>query len=490
MIRTRIPPSPTGYLHMGNARTALFNYLFTKKNNGRLILRIEDTDRERSTEEFEKDIIDELKWLQITWNEGPYRQSERLKIYGKYLDKLIEENKAYYCFCTEEELEAERQYQMSQGLAPKYSGKCSSITREDAEKRLKKEKAVVRFRNNEKKVEFDDLIRGHIEFNTELTGDFVIAKDLNTPLYNFAVVIDDYEMKITHVIRGEDHLSNTPKQILMQKALGFETPFYGHLPLILGSDRSKLSKRHGAASVKHFREQGYLKESLINFLAFLGWNPGTDKEIYSIESLINDFSLEKVQKGGAVFNIEKLNSLNSYYIKNKDIKELTELCIPYLVKSNLIEEKWGRHKAKETGEGIDMKTLMKIVSLYKERMKKLSDISELTDYFFKNLKYDKEMLKWKEMDDREVLQSLSHSEKILKEIPDKDFTEENLMKILTSGAEMFAKSFTSSQDRGYLLWPLRVALTAKKASASPFEVMFVLGKEKTLERLNNAKKIF
>jgi len=364
-VRVRLAPSPTGPFHIGTARTALFNYLFAQKNQGSFILRIEDTDRERSKPEFEKEIMDSLKWLGIEWSEGPapisqreigeirnskfeirnyigeygpYRQSEREEIYTKYLKKLLEEGKAYYCFCSEEELEAQRQYQLSIGEAPRYPGKCADLVREVAEKWISEGKpSVIRFRVPSKKVEFNDLIRGKMEFDTSLIGDIVIAKNLTQPLYNFACVVDDFEMKISHVIRGEDHISNTPKQLLIQEAFGFPRPNYGHLPLILGQDRTKLSKRHGATSISQYRKQGYLPESLVNLIAFLGWNPGIEREIYSIASLIKEFSLEKVQKGGAIFNIKRLDFLNGFYIRQRSVEKLTELCLPYLIEAGLIE---------------------------------------------------------------------------------------------------------------------------------------------------------
>jgi glutamyl-tRNA synthetase len=527
-VRTRFAPSPTGFLHIGSARTALFNYLFAKKNQGSFILRIEDTDRERSKPEFEKDILENLKWLGIEWDEGPYRQSERGEIYKKYLEKLLKEGKAYHCFCSEEELEAQRQYQMSIGEAPRYSGKCANLTKEEVKKSLAEgKKFVIRFRVEAKKIEFEDLIRGKIEFDTGLMGDFVIAKPesggLFTPLYNFGVVVDDFEMKISHVIRGEEHISNTPKQILIQEALAFPQPKYAHLPLILGPDKSKLSKRHGAVSVSQYRKLGYLPETLINFMAFLGWNPGVEREIYSMASLIKEFSLERVQKGGAIFNIQRLGFLNGFYIRQKSIERLTELCLPYLIESGLIEEKNDpeplkipleekrQFKIKESGEEISFETLKNIVSLYQERLKKLSEISELTDFFFKEkLEYDRGLLKWREMTDREIIKSLDKSFKILHKIRGEEFEKGNLEKILMPEAEKFAKEIGKIGDRaysrqrrdgslqpafeprvgdkGYLLWPLRVALTGKEASAGPFEIAEILGKEKVLKRIKEARK--
>jgi len=524
-VRTRFAPSPTGFLHIGSARTALFNYLFAKKNQGSFILRIEDTDKERSKPEFEKDILENLKWLGIEWDEGPveiqnskvksqkyigdygpYRQSERGEIYKKYLEKLLKEGKAYYCFCSEEELEAQRQYQMSIGQAPRYSGKCANLTKEEVKKNLAEgKKFVIRFRVGTKKIEFEDLIRGKIEFDTGLIGDFVIAKPKGggyTPLYNFGVVIDDFEMKISHVIRGEEHISNTPKQILIQEALGFPQPKYAHLPLILAPDRSKLSKRQGAVSVAQYRKFGYLPEALVNFIVFLGWNPGTEREIYSLSSLIKEFSIERIQKGGAVFNIKRLDFLNGFYIRQRSIEKLTEMCLPYLIEAGLIEEVGNpeplkipleekrQFKIKESGEEISFETLEKIVSLYQERLKKLSEISELTDFFFKErLEYDGGLLKWKNMTDKEIKQSLDKSFKILHKIREEEFTKENLEKILMPEAENFAKEIKKPvPDRGFLLWPLRVALTGKSASAGPFEIAEILGKEKTLKRIEEARK--
>ncbi len=477
-VRTRIAPSPTGHFHIGSARTALFNYLFSKKHKGSFVLRIEDTDQERSSAEFEKDIMESLKWLGLNWDEGPdteekygpYRQSQRTDIYKKYMEKLIVEDKVYYCFCSEQDLEAERQYQMSQGLTPHYSGQCASLDKKTVKKYLdEKRPSIIRFRIAQKKVAFEDLIRGHLEFDASLMGDMVIAKSLDSPLYNFAAVIDDFEMKISHIIRGEDHISNTPKQILLQEALGFPQPLYAHLPLILGEDRAKMSKREGSASVYDFRKEGYLPEALINFMAFLGWNPGDEREIYSLPSLIKEFSLEKIQKGGAIFNIKKLDFLNGFYIRQRSTEKLAELCLPYLAAA-----------------GLPIKTesddLVKIVSLYQERLKKLSEIVELADFFFKDkLDYEKDMLKWKEMSDKEIKDSLDKTEKLLSKIG--EWRKEKLEEVLSEEAE-------KTNNRGAILWPLRVALTAKEASAGPFEIAEILGKEKTLKRIKEAKELF
>jgi len=504
-IRTRFAPSPTGFLHIGGVRTALFNYLFAKKNKGVFILRIEDTDKERSKPEFEKNILDSLNWLGLEWDEGPYRQSERIDVYRKYLVKLLEENKAYYCFCSPEELETQRQEQASRGVAPKYSGKCSALSKKEVEERLKEKKpCVIRFRVPHKIVEINDLIRGKVAFDTGLLGDIVIAKDLDTPIFHFSNVVDDFEMKISHVIRGEEHLPNTPRHILLQEALGFSTPQYAHIPLILAPDRSKLSKRHGAVSAEEYKKDGYLAEAIINFLAFLGWNPGDEREIYSLAGLIKDFSIEKVQKSAAVFNIKKLDFLNGFYIRQKPIDKLTEMCIPYLIEKNLIkpasetkEEKsnltefFGKEfVVVETGEKIGFDRLKRIISLYQERLKRLSEISELTDLFFKkDLQYDKNLLIWKKMGDREVMLVISRLTEVLTKIKDKDFTAEKIEKILLAEAEKTGKEINMPGDRGHLLWPLRAALSGKQYSAGPFDIAEILGKEKTLERLNSAKNI-
>jgi glutamyl-tRNA synthetase len=463
-VRVRIAPSPTGNLHLGTARAALFNYLFAKHEGGKFILRIEDTDLERSDSKFEKDIVENLRWLGIEWDEF-YRQSERISIYSKYLEKLLGEGRAYHCFCPEDDLEAKRQEQMARGEPPKYNGKCRELSKEELKKKLAEGKSsIIRFKTNPGKIKFKDLIREEIEFDTDLIGDFAIAKDLATPLYNFAVVVDDFEMKISHVIRGEDHISNTPKQILIQKALGFPQPKYAHLPLILGPDKSKLSKRHGAVAISEYKKEGYLPETMVNFMAFLGWNPDTEREIFSMKDLIKEFSLEKVQKSGAVFNIKRLDYLNGFYIRQKSTKKLAELCQPYLPKA-------------------DLKYIEKIVVIYQERLKKLSEIGELADFFFKDkLEYDKNLLRWKEMSDSEITQSIDKLKNILSKIKEGDWQKENLEKILMPEAEKMG-------DRGKLLWPLRVALTGKEASAGPLEIAEILGKEKTLKRLEEAREL-
>lgn len=486
-IRVRFAPSPTGPLHVGGSRTALFNYLFAKKNKGKFILRIEDTDKERSEQRWTEEIIEQLKWLGLSWDEGPdidgkfgpYKQSQRIEIYEKYLKQLLNENKSYYCFCTEEELETSRQEQLSRGVAPKYAGTCANLLPETVKKNLAEGRPhVIRFRVANKKVKFDDLVRGQVEFDAGLLGDIVIAKNLATPLYHFAVIVDDFLMQISHVIRGEEHLSNTPRQILLQEALGFDKVRYAHLPLLLNTDRSKLSKRQGDVALSDYHKQGYLPEALVNFMVLLGWNPGTEKELFSLQQLIKEFSMEKVQKAGAVFNVQRLDFLNGLYIREKSSQKLAKLCAPYLKEAGLLVV----GQMSENG-------LQKIVEISKPRMKKLSDIVLLSDFFFVDkLNYNKNMLQWKGAGEEAAKSALEYSEKVLAGI--KKWDLKNLEKELMEASEKFnlEKSFPE-KNRGYLLWPLRVALSGKESSPSPFEIADVLGKEKTLKRLQEAIKI-
>lgn len=517
-IRVRYAPSPTGSLHIGGARTALFNHLFARKYGGVFVLRIEDTDTERSKSEFTKDIIESLQWLGILWDEGPnplfskeeqngeylgnfgpYKQSERIRIYEKYLEKLLAEDKAYHCFCAPEELKAMKDYQIRNGQIPRYTGKCRQIGKEETAKKISEGRpAVIRFKNTPQNVKFRDLIRGDLEFDADLIGDFSLAKKRGNailPLYNFAAVCDDFEMQISHVIRGEDHLPNTPKQILLQKALNLYQPEYAHLPLILGTDRSKLSKRHGSFAVADYKKAGYLPEALINFIVFLGWNPDSEREIFSLSDLIHNFSLEKIQKSGAVFNTKKLDFLNGYYIRRKTLEQLTEMCIPFLIANGLIEPVFTAeqyppaygaqiliqsYKIKGTEEPLNVNTLQQIIALYQERMKKLSEVGELVDFFFQSkLVYEKKLLFWKDMSDKDLKSSLDESIKLLSQIEEGQWNVSFLEPALLKKSEEMG-------DRGKLLWPLRVALTGKESSAPPFAIAAILGKDKTLKRLKEA----
>lgn len=344
MVVTRFAPSPTGYLHLGNARTAIFSYLFARHHKGKFILRIEDTDRERSTKEYEEMLIEDLKWLGLEWDEM-YRQSERLDIYHQYAEKLVEQGHAYPCFCSPEELEKERQEAYQKGIPYRYSGKCRYLTKEEAEELKKKGKPfAIRFRVPDGRVVvFRDLVKGYISINVDDFGDFVIVRSDGMPTYNFVVVVDDALMGVTHVIRGEDHIPNTPKQILIYEALGLKIPEFAHLPVILGPDRSKLSKRHGAVSVRNYREEGYLPEAVFNYLCLLGWSPPEEgREIYSKEELIQIFDLKNVNDSPAVFDVEKLRWMNGVYIREViSLESLAHYVRPFLEKAGFsVEEEY------------------------------------------------------------------------------------------------------------------------------------------------------
>ncbi|WP_028255667.1 glutamate--tRNA ligase [Veillonella magna] len=339
-MKVRFAPSPTGPFHIGGARSALFNWLLARREGGTFLLRIEDTDLVRSTRESEENIKAALKWLGMDWDEGidvggdngPYRQTERLDIYKEVTDRLIAEGKAYYCYCTEEELEAERQAQLARGETPKYNGHCCHLTEEQrAAYEAEGRKPTVRLRVplNET-VAFDDMVRGHVSFESNGIGDFVIVKSDGIPVYNYAVVIDDHTMEVTHVIRAEEHLSNTPRQIVIYNALGWEVPTFGHISLIMGKDGKKMSKRHGATSVEQYKNLGYLPEAINNFLALMGWAPEGEQELFTTEELIKNFSMDRVAKNPAVFDIDKLNWINFNYMKKLTDEELYRLCLPSL----------------------------------------------------------------------------------------------------------------------------------------------------------------
>ncbi|NLP36375.1 MAG: glutamate--tRNA ligase [Firmicutes bacterium] len=382
-VRVRYAPSPTGPLHIGGARSALFNWLFARHFGGTMLVRIEDTDLERSTREAEELILDSLRWLGIDWDEGidvggdhgPYRQQERLALYKPYTQKLLESGHAYECYCTEEELEAERQELKARGELPRYLGKCRNLTAQEKEKYIAEgRKPVIRFRVPDgKKIVVDDLVRGKVEFDSDGIGDFVLVKSNGLPTYNFAVVLDDALMEITHVIRGDEHLSNTPRQLLIYQALALPQPQFAHVSLILGEDRSKMSKRHGATSVLQYREDGYLPEALINFLVLLGWSPEGEQEIFSVDELIEQFSLERVSKSPAVFDMNKLKWMNAHYLKALPLADLTHLCLPHLEKAGLI--------TKETAE-TDLPWLEAAVDAVREKMEYAAQAPELMRVFF------------------------------------------------------------------------------------------------------------
>lgn len=469
--KVRFAPSPTGPLHIGGARSALFNYLFMAHQGGEMVLRIEDTDLERSRREYEEEILESLSWLGLTWTEGinaggengPYRQTERLDLYRQYTRQLLEQGQAYYCFCGQEELEAERQEQFARGLTPHYGGKCSRLDDAEVKRRLEAgESASIRFRVPQNTIYVvNDLVRDKVSFESENSGDFIIVKSDGIPVYNFAVVIDDVLMGITHVIRAEEHLSNTPRQLMIYDALNFNRPEFAHISLILGNDRQKMSKRHGATSLIQYRELGYLPAALFNFLALLGWSPEGEQEILSKEEIIASFTLERVAKSPAVFDIDKLNWMNQQYIKQFSTIDLKELLLPYIEKSE-----YQADVAVLPGA-----TLLILIEAIRDHLVCLSDVSKLLDVFFRETEYEAEAL--------EVLQ------------------EENVMLVLESFRDEFPE-FTEPQELKDFIkrivkktklkpknvfMPLRSALSGRTHGPDLPNLIFVWGRENTLERL-------
>lgn len=475
-IRTRIAPSPTGLLHVGTAHTALFNWLFARAKQGKFILRIEDTDKERSRDEFINDVTDGLIWLGLDWDEGPergdgygpYLQSKRSEIYQKYAQELLDNKKAYYCYCTPEELEKEREEQSKNKQAPKYSGRCYNLTESQITKfKTEGRKPAVRFKIEPKQIKFKDLIKGTVEFDTGLFGDFIIMKSDGTPAFMFCGAIDDFLMKISHVIRGEDHLSNTPRQILIAEALNFTIPEYGHLPLILNPDRTKLSKRKNPTSLSEdFMKKGYLPEAMINFLALMGWSAESGQEFWTLKDLINEFSFDNVGKSPSVFDQKKLDFLNGYYIRKMSIGDLAKIAADFLGKNEMVK---------------DGNKFMVALSLVQERLKNLSEIPEQIEFFFKEPSSYKDIIVPKGGTLEKTKKALEESLKYLEE--ENDFGRDSLEQLLRAVA---AKNDFSA---GVVLWPIRVALTGKTASPGTFEVLGALGKEESLKRIKKAIEV-
>lgn len=476
-IRVRIAPSPSGNLHIGTARTALFNFLFAKKMGGKFVLRIEDTDLERSSDEYIKNIFDSLKALGLTWDEGPdvegpygpYSQSERFDIYPKYAQQLLESGHAYECFCTPEELEAEKEESQKNKVAHVYSGKCKNLTEEQkAALRAEGRKPAIRFSVEAKELIFNDLVKGDLKFDTGLTGDFVIMKSNGTPTYNFAVVIDDMLMKITHIIRGEDHISNTPKQILIYEALGAEVPKFGHLGMILAPDRSKLSKRHGATGVSEFVEKGYLIDALVNFVALLGWSPSDGVEIKTVEEIAQDFRIAEVSSSNSIFEYDKLNWMNAQYIKKLSTDELKEKLKPFLSEYDLSE--------------LTDEQFTRMVEITREPLVILSGITDAVPYFFGNdVEIEPEV-------QAEVL-DLQTSQDILKEFAQQaqswEFDEETLHQKLEEFRGLFKERGVKPKET---MWAIRAAVTGRVKGADICAVIAILGKNKVINRINQALK--
>jgi nondiscriminating glutamyl-tRNA synthetase len=483
-IRVRIPPSPTGLLHIGTVRTALYNYLFARHNGGTMVFRIEDTDKERSTKEFEDNIVNGLVKLGIAGDEGlhlgasGYRQSERTDVYKKYLQRLLDENKAYYCFCSKERLDDLKKGQEAKKLPPRYDGKCAVLNPAESKKRIEAgEKAVIRLRvPNDKDLTFKDLVRGDVSIHSKELDDFVIARAADDPLYHLTVVADDHDMKITHVIRGEDHISNTPKQMLIFQALGWEIPEFAHLPLILNEDKSKLSKRKNKVSVDDYLKEGYLPDALLNFLALVGWNPGdTKQEIFTMEELIEKFSFEHVHKGGAVFDQKKLDWINCEYIKKaitEDVNKFYET-VPPFIKDKL---------------PIDKAALIKQILAdpdFEGRFKKLSEIGDELKVFFS-------------LDDYEYSLMAREKSGITPDILKKVFilAKDKVQKIKWIGEPADLKKKIEEKmteivsetgyKNGQVFWPMRVALSGLEKSPNYSTLMTYLGKDEILRRLDVA----
>ncbi len=469
-VKVRIAPSPTGFLHVGTARTALYNYLWAKKHKGTFVLRIEDTDKKRSSKEMVDIILESLKWLGLEWDEGPYYQSERFDIYKEYAEKLLKEGKAYYCYCTPEELQERREKAIKEKKAWKYDRRCLHLTEEE-KKRFEEEgrPKAIRFIVPEGETVFNDLVHGAIKRDHSQIEDFVILKSDGSAAYNFAVVIDDYEMGINTVIRGDDHISNTFKQILLYQALGWEIPQFAHLPLILAPDKSKLSKRHGAIAVTEYREMGYLPEAFVNFLALLGWSPKNDREILPLEEIIQLFDLKDISKRGAVFDTKKLLWMNSEYIRNMNDEELFERVKPL----------WEK-------EGIEIKDydkeyLLKAINLLKERSRLLTDFVNSGMYFFKDPEEyeEKGIKKYFSKDKEDVVKRLDILIERLSNVSDwKEETLENIYREIVE--ELNIKG-------GQIIHPTRLAITGLTVGPSLFILMEVLGKERVLRRLTKAK---
>ncbi len=465
-VRTRMAPSPTGNLHLGTAYAALWPYLFAKKNAGVFILRIEDTDSERSTRQFAENIIEGLHWLGLNWDEGPFYQMERLDLYKEKASELVKNGHAYYCFCTQEELEEERKKQAA-SQPQIYSGKCRNLAQAEIEQNLATGKDyVIRFKlpENRGKIKFMDLIHSEIEFDAKLLGDMVIMRKTGIPLYNFAVVVDDLNMKVTHVLRGDDHISNTPRQILLFEALGVKPPEYGHYPMILNQDRSgKLSKRTGSTALSDYRADGYLPEAIINYLALLGWTPPEGQEILSLPESIKLFEVKDMNVGAAAWNQQKLDWLNGEYLRAMSNEELTER----------LEEFLPDHPAKNK--------IAEVVPLIKDRIKKLSDFVPLTNFLFMEPEYDKS-----------VFMGISKKEN-LKEIMEK--ISEELTKLQKPWqAETFEKTFREFADEQNLSTTeifqlIRAGISGQTVTPPLFESIKILGEEETLKRIYRALQL-
>jgi nondiscriminating glutamyl-tRNA synthetase len=480
-MRVRMAPSPTGPLHIGTARTSLYNHLAARHAGGTYVLRIEDTDVVRSEPEHERDIIDGLHWLGITWDEGPqvaggedigphapYRQSQRMELYAREAARLLEAGAAYRCWCTPDELDAVRREQEARKEAPRYNRRCLNlIDAERADMAAERGQGAIRFRVEAETVRFDDLVRGEVEFDNALLGDFVIVRNDGMPLYHFTVVVDDESMEITHVIRGEDHLSNTPKHIALIQALGYREPRFGHIPLILNADRSKMSKRKSQTAMSAYRDDGYLPEAMVNFLAFLGWSPGTEEEIFTLDELVARFSIEHVHKGGAIFDRDRLDHLNGVYIRALTDEQLALRLRPFVP------------------DAVGDEDLLRMVPLVKERLVKLRDATDLLGFVWEPDDvvaswYGPELLFPKKGGPAEASAALQGARAALSDVLDADFSADLLEQRFREAAD------AAGMKAGDFFSPLRVAITGRTISPPLFASLELLGRERSLARVDRA----
>lgn len=479
-VRVRFAPSPTGYLHIGGARTALFNWLFARKMGGKLILRIEDTDTERLKEDSVSQILTSLKWLGLNWDEGPevggncgpYYQSERLEFYKKYAEKLLEEGKAYYCFCTPSQLEEQREKQRIAKQPFRYARTCRDLSVEEAKARAAAGEAYsVRIKIPvDGSITVHDLIHGDVTFNMDQFDDFVIVKSNGMPTYNFAVVVDDHLMGMTHVLRAEEHLSNTPKQLLIYEALGWEPPKFGHMPMILAPDRSKLSKRHGATSVEEFRGQGYLAPAIVNYLTLLGWGPGDEREKFTLQETVELFELEQMSKKAAVYDTKKLTWMNGQYLSELPLQEILPEIKDFFVKDGLVDEAWFSKNEEY---------FAKLVDVVRVRVKTLQEVADASTYFFKDVT---------EYDAKGVAKHFKPESITLLEQCIAAIEQDDIYSLETTEAAYNKIAADNDLALGKVIHPTRLALTGRTVSPGMFDVMVLLGKEKTLQRLHQAIK--
>ncbi|MFA9556451.1 glutamate--tRNA ligase [Evansella sp. AB-rgal1] len=481
-VRVRFAPSPTGHLHIGGARSALFNYLFARNRNGKFIVRIEDTDQARNVETATEKLLDSLKWLGIEWDESvdiggphaPYQSMERLDIYKKYIDELIENGKAYYCYMSEEELEAEREEQRSRGLTPKYSGRDRNLTKEQRDAYEKEgRKPVVRFLVPEyQSVVVDDIVRGKVTFDTDGIGDFVIARKDGIPTYNFAVVIDDYLMQISHVIRGEEHLSNAPRQVLLFEAFGWETPTFAHASLILNEDHKKMSKRDESIIqfVEQYRDLGYLPEAIVNFISLLGWSPGGEEEILSMDQLIEQFSLERVIKAPAVFDTKKLAWMNNQYMKEASVDKAVDVALPHLIKAGRLPVDM---------DGMERQWAQALIALHQEKMSYGAEIVELTELFFMDeIDYNEEAKEV--LAEEQVPEVLTSFKEIVEGLA--TFSSEEIKKAMKD-----VQKATGHKGKK-LFMPIRVAVTGQTHGPDLPQAITLIGKETVASRIDKLLK--